>query len=145
MTVSNGEVILHWNLTSRKRYSYNLWMAQQTKLEVVDYARLAVDVADDKQASDITMLDLRGVSDFADYFVILTAESRRQLRSLQEDLETALRSVGANLHHREGTPEGGWMLLDFGDVIIHLFGPEEREYYDLESAWSEAVETVRIQ
>jgi len=120
-------------------------MAQQTKLEAVDYARLAVDVADDKQASDITMLDLRGVSDFTDYFVIMTADSRRQLRSLQEDLEIALEGVGANLHHREGTPEGGWMLLDFGDLIIHLFGPEEREYYDLQSVWSEAVETVLIQ
>jgi ribosome-associated protein len=110
-----------------------------------EYARLAVDVASDRQASDVVMLDIRGVSDFADYFVILTAESSRQIDSLAEEIEKALEARGAGLHHMEGTADGGWVLLDFSDVIIHLFRPEQREFYHIEGAWSRGIETVRIQ
>ena len=114
-------------------------------LQPVEYARLAVDVASEKQASDIVMLDIRGLSDFADYFVILTTESARQMESLGEDLESAVEDAGATRHHREGTSHSGWVLLDYGDVIIHLFGPEERDFYQIEGAWSGALEVVRIQ
>ena len=104
-----------------------------------------MDVASDKLASDIVMLDLRGICDFSDYFVIMTAESARQMGALADDVEGALELAGIARHHREGTPEGGWMLLDFGDVIVHVFTPEKREFYLLEEAWSQATETVRIQ
>jgi len=120
-------------------------MAEQAVLESLDHARLAVDVASEQQASDVLMLDIKGISDFADYFVILTAESTRQAQSLMEEIEGALKEVGARLHHREGSPTGGWRLLDFGDLIVHLFGPEEREFYHIEGAWPSAVEVVRIQ
>ena len=120
-------------------------MTEKTALQPVDYARLAVDVASDKLASDILMLDIREISDFSDYFVLMTAESRRQLSSLAEDVEHALERSGSVRHHREGNPQSGWTLLDFGDVVVHIFGPEERQFYDLESAWSEATEVVRIQ
>ena len=120
-------------------------MQAKTLLQPSEYGRLAVDVAEDKLASDIVMLDLRGVCDFADYFVILTADSGRQVRSVAADIESALEQQGAALHHREGDPQGGWVLLDFGDVIVHLFQPDEREFYDLERAWSKATETIRIQ
>ena len=91
------------------------------------------------------MLDISEVSSFADYFVIMTAESSRQMGSLADDVEDALESAGVQQHHIEGTPAGGWMLLDFGDVIAHLFAPDKREFYLLEEAWSQATETVRIQ
>ena len=120
-------------------------MAQKVLVEPVEHARLAVDLASERLASDVVLLDMRGVSDFTDYFVILTSESNRQMDRLAEDLEQALKECGAALHHREGTSEGGWKLLDFGDVIVHMFGPEEREFYRLEGAWPEAVEVVRIQ
>ena len=119
-------------------------MIQQTALQPLDYARYAVDVASDKLASDIVMLDISEISDFADYFVILSVESTRQMRAIVEDLEHALEEKGGIRHHREGTPESGWMLLDFGDVVIHVFGADERQFYNLESAWSEAAELVRI-
>ena len=119
-------------------------MTQQTTLLPLEYARYAADVASDKLASDIVMLDIGEVSDFADYFVIITVESPRQMRALVEDLEHALEEKGGVRHHREGTPESGWMLLDFGDVVIHVFGAEERQFYNLESAWAEATELVRI-
>jgi ribosome-associated protein len=119
----------------------------QTKVrpQPSERARLVVDVAEQKLASDIVMLDLRGVCDFADYFVIMTAESDRQLQSLAGDVEEALEQWGAVLHHREGGPHGGWLLLDYGDVVVHVFRPEERDFYDLEEAWSRGVEAVRIQ
>lgn len=120
-------------------------MTEQTALQTTEYAQLAVDVAEEKLASDIVLLDIREVSDFADYFVILTAESTRQMAMLSEEIEHALERKGYPKHHREGTPQGGWMLLDFGDVVIHVFGPEEREFYSIEEAWSEGVEIVRIQ
>ena len=92
----------------------------QTAAQSLEYARHAMDVASDKLASDIVILDIAEVSDFADYFVILTVESTRQMRAVVEDLEHALEDKGAARHHREGTPESGWMLLDFGDVVIHV-------------------------
>ena len=119
-------------------------MEAKITIQPVEYARLAVDVASDKQASDIVMLDIRGVSDFCDYFVILTGESPRQLDSLATDIEEALESQGATRHHREGSTQGGWVLLDFGDVIVHLFRPDERDFYQLEEAWSRGIEAVRI-
>ena len=120
-------------------------MEAKTILQPGDYARMAVDVASEKQASDIAMLDIRGVSDFADYFVIVTAESTRQIDALASDIEEALKAEGKPLYHREGTAQGGWVLLDFSDVIVHFFRPEEREYYHIEGAWSRGIEAVRIQ
>ena len=120
-------------------------MGTTSLLKPAEYARVAVDVASDKLASDIVMLDIRGVSDFADYFVILTAESARQMDNLTEEIESALESRGATKHHREGTAHGGWVLLDFGDLVIHIFGPDERQYYQIEEVWSKGVEALRIQ
>ena len=120
-------------------------MVETVDLQPVDHARMAVHVSSDGQASDITMLDVRGFSAFTDYFVILTAESTRQMEGLREGVEKELKASGAVLHHREGSPQGGWVLLDFGDLVIHLFAPDEREYYHLEGAWPGAVEVVRLQ
>ncbi|MBI4298957.1 MAG: ribosome silencing factor [Chloroflexi bacterium] len=119
-------------------------MAESILLQPTEYARLAVDAALDKQASDVLMLDVRGISDFADFFVLLTADSKRQLDALAEEIEAALKRQGASLHHREGNPDSGWVLLDFGDLIVHIFGSEEREYYRLEQVWSKALQVVRI-
>ena len=120
-------------------------MEAKTALDPGEFARLAADIASDKQASDIVVLDIRGISDFADYFLILTAESARQISALGQDIERALEAQGATLHHREGSAEGGWVLLDFSDVIVHLFCPDKREFYHIEGAWSRGIEAVRIQ
>jgi ribosome-associated protein len=117
----------------------------KTILRSAGHARLAVDVASDKLASDVVMLDISEVSSFADYFVIMTAESGRQIAALTEDLESALKAEGAALHHREGNSDSGWVLLDFSDVIVHILRPEERDFYQIEEAWSNALEVVRVQ
>ena len=113
-------------------------------LTPADVARLAVDVAADKLASDIVMLDLRQLTVFADYFVVMTADSARQIEALEEDLTNAMKEAGVSRHHREGTPPSGWVLLDFSDVVIHIFGPEERDFFGLERLWSRAPQVVRI-
>ena len=120
-------------------------MTDKTLLEPAEYARLVIDVASEKQASDIVMLDMAAATDFTDYFVIVSVDSARQMRALVEDIEHAMESSGATLHHREGGSNSGWRLLDFGDVIVHIFGAEERVYYRIEGAWPEALEVVRIQ
>ena len=101
-------------------------------------ADIAVHSAVELQAENIHLLDVRGISEFADYFVVLTAQSSRHLRAIASDMEFSLKSEGHNIHHKEGDPTSGWTLLDYGDLIIHLFAPEYREFYDLENAWAEA-------
>ena len=90
------------------------------------------------------MLDLRQWALFADYFVIMSAESSRQIQALEEDLTSTLKAAQVRRFHREGTPGSGWVLLDFSDVIIHIFGPDEREFYGLERLWSGAPQVVRV-
>lgn len=107
-------------------------------------AQFIVDVAADKLAEDIVLLDLRGLAPFADYFVIMSAESSRQIEALEEDLTQSLKESGVQRHRREGTSASGWVLLDFSDVIIHIFSPEEREFYDLERLWGRAPQVVRV-
>ena len=107
-------------------------------------AQFIVDVASDKLAEDIVLLDLRGLAPFADYFVIMSAESSRQIEALEEDLTRALKDAGVARHRREGTAASGWVLLDFSDVIVHVFSPEEREFYDLERLWRRAPQVVRV-
>ncbi len=114
------------------------------RLESADLAQFVVEVASDKLAADIVMLDLRQVAPFADYFIIMSADSARQIEALEEDITQALKDEGAHRHRREGAPSSGWVLLDFSDVIVHIFGPEEREYYDLERLWSQAPQVVRV-
>ena len=108
-------------------------------------ARLAVDVASDRQATDIVLLDVATVSGFTDYMVIMTVSSARQLNAVASELEDSLKKSGLNIHHREGTSESGWILLDFGDIVLHIFSEPQREFYQLEQVWQTAKQVVRIQ
>lgn len=108
-------------------------------------AKAAVDVASDKKASDVILLDIRNVSIIADYFVICSGQNTRQIQAIADAIDEELGKQGANVLHREGGATTGWLLLDFGDVIVHIFGPKEREYYRLERLWSEAKTVVYLQ
>lgn len=108
-------------------------------------ARQAVEAAADKQAIDIVLLDAREVCSFADYFVICSGDSERQLDTIYDEVGHRLKHAGIMPNHREGTIDSGWLLLDFGDVIIHIFSPVEREYYRLDELWGEAKPVLRIQ
>ena len=108
-------------------------------------ARQAVEAAADKQAIDIVLLDTREVCSFADYFVICSGDSERQLTTIYDEVGHRLKQVGVLPDHREGTIDSGWLLLDFGAVIVHIFAPFERDYYQLDELWREAKPLLRIQ
>jgi ribosome-associated protein len=113
--------------------------------DIAELAKAAVDIASDKKASDVLLLDIRDVSVIADYFVICSGANSRQLQSIADAIDEELSKQGAILLRREGTSGAGWVLLDFGDIVVHIFGPQEREYYRLERLWSEAKTVVYLQ
>jgi ribosome-associated protein len=104
-----------------------------------------VEIASDKQAADIVLLDTRGICSFADYFVLFSGQSGRQINAIYDDVLHLLKKEGVSPNHREGTVDSGWMLLDYGDVIVHIFAPDERDYYQLDQLWGQAHPVVRIQ
>jgi ribosome-associated protein len=85
------------------------------------------------------------VASFADYFVLANGQTVRQIQAMLNHLEDELRTAGTRPQGREGKPESGWVLLDYGDVIVHVFAAEERQFYDLEGLWHTATPVVRIQ
>jgi ribosome-associated protein len=116
------------------------------RLEPDALARRIVDIASDKQAADIVLLDLRPITEIADYFVICSGGSERQLQAIQRDITDALRNEDRiRPTHVEGSPDSGWVLMDYSDVVVHIFSPSQREYYNLEELWSAAHPVVRIQ
>ena len=108
-------------------------------------ARAAAEAASEKKASDVLLLDIREVTTFADYFVICSGNNHRQLQAIADAIDEQLSPQGAQLLHREGDAENGWVLLDFGDIIVHILGTKEREYYDLERLWNGAKTVVYLQ
>ncbi|MEZ0235382.1 MAG: ribosome silencing factor [Actinomycetota bacterium] len=105
-----------------------------------DVAIAAARAAAEKQATDIVVLDVSKIIVITDHFVICSAGTQRQVRTVIDAVEEALRRLGVKPMRREGEPEAGWWLLDYVDVVVHVFGEEERAYYDLERLWSDAPE-----
>ncbi len=91
------------------------------------------------------MLDMRGVCSFADYFIICSGDTKRHIEAIWQSIIVEMKRNGVISHHNEGTSDSGWLLVDFGAVIIHIFSPAEREYYQLDKLWNKAIPVVRIQ
>ncbi|MBN1188563.1 MAG: ribosome silencing factor [Dehalococcoidales bacterium] len=113
-------------------------------METLDLARRIVDIASDKQAVDIVLLDTQEVCSFADYFVICSGESTRQLKAITDAIAGELKKEDIRPMHEEGTPGSGWVLIDYGAVIVHVFDPIQRDYYKLEKLWETAPTRVRV-
>ncbi len=118
---------------------------ERVLLDSAQLAKIAVDTASDKKASDILLLDIREITTIADYFVICSGNNARQIQAIADTIDEVLGKQGASLLYREGVAETGWVLFDFGDIIVHVFGIQEREYYRLERLWSEAKTVVYLQ
>jgi ribosome-associated protein len=114
-------------------------------LSPLDLARRIVELAEDKKAADIALLDLSGLTTVADYFVIASGGSERQLEALADGVIEALRDERIRPIGREGVAASHWILLDYGSVVVHVFTPPERDYYQLEKHWSEAKTILRVQ
>lgn len=114
-------------------------------LEPVEQAREIAEIISDKKGSDIIVLDTGKVSTIADYFVIATAESERQANAILDEVEKKMKGRRKLPLSIDGEAGSGWVLIDYGSVIVHLFDPGTRDFYDLEDLWNNAPTVVRIQ
>ena len=119
--------------------------APDAEMPALDLARRIVELAEDKKAADIVLLDLSGLTTLADYFVICSGGSERQLDAIADGIISGMRDEKVHAFGREGTAASHWVLVDFASVIVHIFTPPERDYYQLEKAWSEAKTILRLQ
>lgn len=129
-------ISIAWSLTGQEEFLDSHALAHQI-----------VDLVEEKQASDIVLLDIHEQTSIADYFVIATVDNERQAKAIEDDLlqklriEQNLRPLGIEGVENRG---GGWALLDYGDVIVHLFTEEAREHYRLEELWNKANVVVKV-
>jgi ribosome-associated protein len=114
-------------------------------LNPTELAHKVVGLAEEKAAEEIVLLDLRQVSIIADYFVICSATTERQTKAILDSLTEELKKEGVRPLHVEGTTRSGWILIDYADVIVHIFTPDQRTFYQLEELWQHAAMVVKIQ
>ncbi len=114
-------------------------------VESIDLARHIIDLIADKKGEDIVLLDIRQQTLIADYFVLCSGNSERQIKAIIEGTrETVKKDFNKIPQNVEGETVSGWMLMDYGDVVVHVFSPESRAYYDLEGFWLEREATVLV-
>jgi ribosome-associated protein len=121
--------------------------AELARLEPAETAELAhavIDAIADKQGEDIVLLDIRPVSLLADYFIICSAQSDRQIRAIVDSVLARMNDVDMRPIHTEGVPASGWVIVDFGPMVVHIFDPDARAYYQLERLWEGATLVIRM-
>lgn len=111
--------------------------------QILDLAFKIVHYIDDKQGEDITLLDLSNITSICDYFVIASAKSSRQVKAIINGVEDGLAKEKVYFAHKEGYDLGRWVLLDYGDIIVHVFHEEDRAFYNIEKIWKDA-RTINI-
>ena len=112
--------------------------AHNVEVETVqakEMAKIAYHALDEKKGEDIRIIDIAGISVLADYFIIAKGSSESQVQAMVDNVEEEMHKAGYSLKQREGYGSGNWVLLDFGDVIVHVFDKENRLFYDLERIW----------
>ena len=119
--------------------------AQASLSEGRERALLLADIISDTPARDTIVLDIHQLSPFTDYFVITAGANERQLRAINRTIAERMAEAGVRPQRVEGAPSSGWIVLDFGDVLVHIFSEELREFYRLEDLWSEAPTLLAIQ
>jgi ribosome-associated protein len=112
--------------------------------QALELARRIVDLAADKKAADVVLLDVRALTTVTDYFVVCSGASERQLGAIADGIAEGLKQAGTLPIGREGGPTAHWALLDYGSVIVHVMAPQEREYYALEKLWADAPLLLRV-
>ncbi|MDJ0791363.1 MAG: ribosome silencing factor [Acidimicrobiia bacterium] len=112
--------------------------ASKATPEAIEAARVAASAIHDKKGEDTVILDLSSLLVVTDIFLIASGTSTRHVKTLVDDAEEALRSIGRKPIRREGTDYGEWVLLDYGDLVVHVFDRDTRAYYDLERLWADA-------
>ena len=103
-----------------------------------------MDIIEGKKAGNILLLDMRAVTLLADYYILCDGASSRQINAISDELLEKLKKAGSKTAIAEGTAESGWVLVDFGEVIVHIFSPDQRAYYHLEELWRDAPVVLRM-
>jgi len=106
--------------------------------DIKEYAKIAIEAIEDKKGEDIKVLDISSVSVMADYFIIANGTNQNQNQKIADEIEERLHKAGATLKQIEGYNSANWILMDFNDLIIHIFNKENRLFYDLERIWADA-------
>ncbi|MBE5931864.1 MAG: ribosome silencing factor [Lachnospiraceae bacterium] len=109
-------------------------------MESKELIKIAYNALEDKKGHDIRIIDINQVSSMGDYFIIADGSNRNQVQALCDNVEEYMHKAGAKLKNREGYANGGWILLDYYDIIIHIFVEEERSFYDLEHIWRDGIQ-----
>ena len=104
----------------------------------LERACLSARIAADNKARDVLVLDMRGITPLYDFFVLATGTSRRQIHTLAEEIDAALRAEGDRRLTIEGYEASRWVVQDYGDVVVHVFDPDTRDYYGIEELWADA-------
>lgn len=112
---------------------------QYSKEELRAIVKKAVTALEGKLAQDVEIIDIGGISVIADYFIVASAQSQNQLHAMQEAVDEAMYKAGLNAKSIEGNRQSTWILMDYGDIIVHLFSAEDRLFYNLEKIWSDGV------
>ncbi len=102
---------------------------------MIDTLKIAVNAADDKKAYDLVALDISEIASFADYFLLCTGDSSRQMQAIADEVEQRLKTFGIRPAHVEGYQNAEWILMDYMDLVVHIFSKNARAYYDLERLW----------
>jgi ribosome-associated protein len=121
------------------------WTLGGTTLEPNELARRVVDIAEDRKAEDIVMLDIRKVSIIADYFVICTGTGDRHVKAIAREIDEKLGELGQNPLNVEGMNDAKWVLIDYGAVLVHIFDRSTRDFYRLEQLWAGAQPVLVVQ
>ena len=114
------------------------------KTDSLEMALRAAQICQDYKGNDVVLLDLRGVTDMTDFFIVASGTSDTHVRSLGDNLAAEMKKLGSPVYHMEGTTQGRWVLLDFVDFVVHVFHPKLRDFYQLERLWADA-ESIPIE
>ena len=114
-------------------------------LNALDLARAIVNALEDKKGENIILIDIKDIASFTDYFVVCNGTSDRMLNALAKGVHETISHEHKKKGRIEGEPNSGWMVLDYGDVVVHLFSPDQREFYRLEELWQEGKVLLKVQ
>lgn len=118
---------------------------KEINLDSLEIARRAVELASDKQAEDVVLMDARQATSYTDFIVICSAESDRQLDAIHREIQDTLKKESVIPYRSEGSSESGWILMDYLGLVVHIFSRELRDYYNLESVYEKAARLLTIQ
>lgn len=106
-------------------------------MQMMEYVKTIVDALEDKKANDIKVIRISEISSMADYLILADGDNRNQIQAMSDNVEESMRKANMELKNREGYANGGWILLDYYDIIVHIFSETERAFYDLDRIWSD--------